>query len=170
MKRLNPKTGEPFKRGEIREDGKVFYGYNSCQKTKSQFFYEKWATKASFIKLLKYSKNYDAERKSTKAGQIHRACCNIKSRAKTNNIDFDLTDEFLLSIAPERCPVLDVELAWGSSNVKAKPNSPSLDSIDPSKGYIKGNVQWMSQKANTMKNNAQICELKKFASWINKTF
>ena len=170
MKRLNPKTGQPFRRGEIREDGKVFYGYNSKQKTTSEFFYEKWATPDSFNQLLKYWSNYDDKRKSTKSGHIKRLYQNIKSRAKKEKIPFDLTLEYLESIAPDICPVFNIPLGWGESNKIAKKNSPSLDKIDPKIGYVKNNVCWLSQLANKMKQDATIDQLKQFANWINSEF
>ena len=42
MKRLNPKTGEPFKRGDTREDGYVFQTYTSKVK-QNGFQAESWA-------------------------------------------------------------------------------------------------------------------------------
>jgi hypothetical protein len=51
-----------------------------------------------------------------------------------------------------------------------KENSPSLDRIDNTKGYIKGNIMVISNKANTMKNNATPKELTKFARWILKIY
>jgi hypothetical protein len=35
-----------------------------------------------------------------------------------------------------------------TSKVKATHNSPSLDKLDPKKGYVKGNIKIISQKAN----------------------
>lgn len=75
------------------------------------------------------------------------------------------TDIFL----PERCPVLGVVLQR-ATNGKAQANSPSLDRIDPTKGYIPGNVQVMSYKANCMKNNATATELRLFAQYVLSTY
>ena len=170
MKRLNPKTGEPFKRGEIREDGKVFYGYDKTRFNKDKFYYEKWATPNSFKNLQEYWIRYDRTRKSTKSQHIKRLYQNIKSNSKKRKISFDLTLEYLESIAPDYCPVFNTELAWGKLNLTAKKNSPSLDRVDPKKGYTQGNVCWVSQLANKMKQDATTDQLKQFANWVNSKF
>jgi hypothetical protein len=41
MKRLNPTTKEPFKRGDVREDGYVFFNYTTKVKSDG-FFMERW--------------------------------------------------------------------------------------------------------------------------------
>ena len=41
MKRLNETTGQPFKRGDVREDGFVFYNYTGQVKSDG-FFMERW--------------------------------------------------------------------------------------------------------------------------------
>jgi len=86
-----------------------------------------------------------------------------RSRAKQKNIPFNLDLDFLRSIVVSHCPILGVELAWSTNRVNGNttlPNSPSLDRIDPTRGYVKGNVWIISHKANCIKNNASHEELK----------
>ena len=42
MKRLNPITNKPFKRGDVREDGYLFKQYDLKNKDENGFFYENW--------------------------------------------------------------------------------------------------------------------------------
>ena len=62
MKRLNPDTGEPFKRGDMRDDGKVFYVY-SATVGKNGFKGERWITVSELdeIRALHRSKWTDAK-------------------------------------------------------------------------------------------------------------
>ena len=48
------------------------------------------------------------------------------------------------------------------------PDAPSADRIDPRKGYVRGNIQVISMKANAMKANATPEELRSFALWVLK--
>ena len=64
---------------------------------------------------------------------------------------------------PKVCPVLGIELDWGMNG--KQPNSPSLDRIDPTKGYIPGNVMMISDLANKMKQNATSEQLKQFSRY-----
>lgn len=83
-----------------------------------------------------------------------------KQRAEHKNLEFNL--ELKDIIIPEYCPILNIKLSL-DSNIQT---SPSLDRIDINKGYIKGNVQVISMKANTMKNSATFEELKLFTKNI----
>lgn len=47
----------------------------------------------------------------------------------------------------------------GSFYKKATSNSYSIDRIDSSKGYVKGNVWVISKRANTLKGDATLEEL-----------
>lgn len=44
-------------------------------------------------------------------------------------------------------------MVFGWVNGKINSDTLSLDKLDPSKGYIKGNVVWCSYLINTMKQN-----------------
>jgi hypothetical protein len=90
-----------------------------------------------------------------------------KSRAKKKGLEFniDITDIDV----PIICPILGIpiikEYKKGTKGGPS-PNSPSLDRIDNSKGYVKGNVRVISHKANTMKHNATSLDLIRFAEWV----
>lgn len=83
-----------------------------------------------------------------------------KSRAKRKGFEHNITIDDI-SI-PEVCPLLGIPLFMGKNGVC--PNSPTLDRIDSTKGYIKGNVWVISYKANTIKSNATLEELETIAS------
>lgn len=95
----------------------------------------------------------------------------IKNRSKTRNYEFNLDENYLENIYPKnnKCPVLGIKLVK-SKNGNSNDNSPSLDRINSNKGYIKGNVMFMSQLANRMKNNANKKHLIAFSNWIIKEF
>lgn len=86
-----------------------------------------------------------------------------RAEAKRTGLDFNITIEDLQ--VPEKCPYLDIPLILTGPVCD---NLISLDRIDSTKGYIKGNVQVISMKANTMKSNASIEELVTFAKNVIK--
>lgn len=73
-----------------------------------------------------------------------------KERAKNKNLEFNI--EISDITIPEYCPLLETKLSKGK--FKHYQDSPSLDRIDSTKGYIKGNIRVISVRANTMKNSA----------------
>ena len=87
-----------------------------------------------------------------------------RARAKRNGIEFNIEKSDI--VIPEFCPYLGVKIKGVLE--KDFKRSPSLDRIDPEKGYIKGNVQVISNRANTMKSNASVEELILFANNILK--
>lgn len=97
---------------------------------------------------------------------------NIRNRAKKRNLPFDLTSDYLQELWTGICPVFNtkIKLGIGSSSTRGmKRNSRkfigTLDRINPSKGYVKGNVQWISQMANSLKQDATPEEMDHFAKW-----
>ena len=87
-----------------------------------------------------------------------------KIRAKKKNIPFNLTEEDIF--VPEFCPILGIPLKV--SDQIPTSNSPSLDRIIPEKGYVKDNIVVISYKANTIKNDSTIDELKKIVDFYEK--
>jgi len=79
-----------------------------------------------------------------------------KVRAKEYGLAFDIGIEDV--VIPEKCPLLGVDLVVGSR--EENENSPSIDRIDNTKGYKKDNVWVISRRANSIKNNASLKELK----------
>ena len=94
---------------------------------------------------------------------------NARNRAKRDSVPFDITYEYLESIATDECPVYGIVFEWGSSNLgkgKTKENCPTLDRILPDKGYVKGNVAFISYKANRIKDNGTMQDHYAIADWI----
>ncbi|QIG69450.1 postulated decoy of host sigma factor protein [Rhizobium phage RHph_N3_13] len=91
-----------------------------------------------------------------------------KQRAFEKSLDFNI--EVSDIVIPDVCPILGVSINMNSGKSGAYKNSPSLDRIDNNKGYIKGNIQVISQLANAMKGAASKKELQMFADWIYKAY
>lgn len=87
-----------------------------------------------------------------------------KHRAKRDGLPFDITVEDI-SI-PEFCPILGTKIAV-SENLYGD-NSPSVDKVVPSLGYVKGNVYIVSHRANRLKSDATIDELLAVIQYIKE--
>lgn len=90
---------------------------------------------------------------------------NAKYRAKRDGIEFNL--EMSDVIVPTHCLYLGIILTCKKGERHCD-SLMSLDRIDPTRGYVRGNVEVISYKANRMKNDASREELLTFASNILK--
>jgi hypothetical protein len=68
-------------------------------------------------------------------------------------------------IIPEICPVLKIPL---KADLQSSDNSPSLDRLIPSKGYIKENVRVISSRANMIKNCGTTKEHEMIVSYMKE--
>jgi len=84
--------------------------------------------------------------------------------AKMRGIPFNLALSDLPPV-PTLCPALGIPLKHGGTN---NPNSPSLDRLIPERGYVKGNVYWLSRRANGIKHNADLREIENVAHWFRQ--
>jgi hypothetical protein len=99
--------------------------------------------------------------------KLARTLSNTKSVCEKDGLEFDLTVEDLEPF-PLTCPVLDIPINWMSTG-GTKNDSPSMDRVIPEKGYTKGNVRLISQKANRLKQNASLTELQAIIRYINES-
>jgi hypothetical protein len=124
-------------------------------------------------------REYDAERRKDpehvarrKQYMLNRKLTNwavavlpfIKSRAKKKGLSFNITaDDIPL---PDVCPIFGTKLIIGIG--KQGNDSPSIDRIDPAKGYVKGNVVVISQRANSLKREASLADLETMVAFYRK--
>lgn len=117
---------------------------------------ENWKNKGENPEYVKERNMKDAETRHTNIDSIKKAMVRAaKKRASTKGLEFDITYEDIE--LPKVCPLLGITL--GVSPGRASDSSYSLDRIDSSKGYIRGNIWVISNKANVIKNNATLEEL-----------
>ena len=104
-----------------------------------------------------------------KQQHLKRYLQNARSRARRDKVPFNLTLQDLVDIATDQCPILHTPFVWGISGLgkgKTRPDSPTLDRILPELGYIKGNVAFLSYRANRIKDNGTMQEHYDIADWI----
>jgi hypothetical protein len=82
-------------------------------------------------------------------------------RSRAHSVPFAITIDDIW--VPDKCPVLGIPLSTGSG--RATDASPSLDRILASKGYVKGNIIVVSNRANWLRGNATTQELKRLAEF-----
>lgn len=82
-----------------------------------------------------------------------------KDRARARNLPFNLTANDV--VVPPICPALGIPLVTGQ---KRSAMSPSLDRIQPGLGYVSGNVRVLSDRANRMKGDLSLPQLRVHAS------
>lgn len=69
---------------------------------------------------------------------------------------------------PKYCPILGIPLTYMSESDGNSPSHATIDRIDNSKGYEKGNVIVISRLANAMKNSANFDLILKFCDNMPK--
>lgn len=104
-------------------------------------------------------------RKSTDKGKLYSLYMSLKYRAKQRNLEFDL--ELSDLVWPEFCPVLGIPIFHCEG--KAIPNSPSVDRYDNTKGYTKENIRLISLRANLLKKDATLEEMRNLLRYMEGT-
>jgi hypothetical protein len=98
-----------------------------------------------------------------KADMIERVLFrNAQQRARARGIEFSITVADI--VVPPNCPIFGTVFMIGDR--AAQPFSPSLDRIDPTRGYVPGNVRVISHRANTIKSDATVDELRAVLAYM----
>lgn len=118
--------------------------------------------RSQYLNALKYpGKNYVLGVERTKEQFISYNLRKIKERANKKGIPFNLEAEDI--VIPEFCPVLGIQLTWKDDNMAS---TPSVDRLIPAKGYVKGNIEIISMRANALKNDATFEEIEALYQWM----
>lgn len=85
-----------------------------------------------------------------------------KRRARQLNVEFDITEDDV--VVPDKCPVFGIP--FGTLTGKHALDAPSLDRLDPQKGYIRGNIHVISWRANRLKYNGSLEDFRRLVAWM----
>lgn len=94
-----------------------------------------------------------------------RSC---RARAKEKGLPFDLTEDYLKSIWTDTCPAFGTPL--NIEALKNEANHAQLDKVVPELGYVQGNVVWLSQRANRIKDDATLEDLERLVTWLKSKY
>jgi hypothetical protein len=166
VKRINPKTGKQFKRGDTRDiDDLVFGEYKSQVSNVTGHNYEMWRTPDQVNNMLKKSSDWRKENKEyiktwrktanvTPKKRAKMLLRRAKGRAVKKQILFSLTlDDVLPKILEGKCQLtnLPFDLTQDCDSWR-NPYSPSIDRIDSSLGYTKENTRVVLTSVNITLN------------------
>ena len=87
----------------------------------------------------------------------------IKRADERGRYDVDIYRSDIYAVWPQdnKCPIMGTVFTIGGD----LDTSPSLDRVDPKRGYLPDNIQVISNVANRMKNSADDEQLLKFAHY-----
>lgn len=123
---------------------------------------KRWDAKKDEIKA--YRSQWWQDVKNDYAHMQRDICRKARHRAKTLGLPFNITPDDI--VIPTHCPVFGIPLSV--QNDRHKDNSPALDRTIPELGYVKGNIEVISQRANVLKRDASVEELEKLVCYLRR--
>ena len=167
-----------FSRNKARPDG-YCYQCKSCDRDKNKKYYwenkEKVATRQLSYnqenkeKRRAMSKRYRENHRTKKEYVLRLMLIEAKKRAKSKELPFDLTVEWLEAMIVSHCPITLQPIDWLKEQVvngSPSPNSPSIDRIIPELGYVQSNCAIISHRANAIKNSGTIDEHRRVVQYM----
>jgi len=156
---MNAQLRPDPKLGDRREDGRLFRGYG---RSRNGNRYERWIDDGYLARQREYHRR---KRGEDEQFRNLRRFCGRRSSAKKDGIEFTVTFDQITW--PEFCPVFGERIDYGlKGHTGSRRNSPSLDRLDPKKGYVPGNVVVISQRANAAKQNLNSSEMRMLYDWM----
>ena len=137
-------------------------------KEEEQFYWRKKPSGESYrCKVCKDCKNKNQREHRIKSfdNYLKASMRSRKWAAKSRGVSFELDEQYcicLYNLQGGICPYTKEKLDYTLSRNMNSKESISLDRWDCSKGYIKGNVMYISGRANVIKNNQTLDEFKKW--------
>lgn len=140
-------------------------------------FYAKNIEKERQRRRVRYLKNTEKEHEISRVNQIKARNYNkihnpesyilkrTKQSARNRKLEFNLTIEDI--VIPEVCPILGIPLVMSLG--RATQATPTVDRIDNSKGYIKGNIGIISRHANSCKCNMTIDDVRNLLKYMEQS-
>jgi len=158
MKRLNPKTNTPFKKGDVRENGDVFYQYRKITKNWTNGYYVEYWLKPELFKKHNFTDRSGNKRTvkklaSTLLTHARSRCFGTPSRVAggrmPTNGNVTITPDWII----ERIEKGICEATGDKLTTQTKqPNTASLDRIDPNNpDYTPENSRIVTWQFNNMK-------------------
>ena len=139
---------------EARRKEKDLEGWKKANQESAKRYRERNPEKAKQASKNWHDKNvsrvYEKRAENRKKNHLLWLYREAKARARKRNVEFDIQYEDIPERG-EKCPLLGVPFDEPTGN--ATPYRASLDRVDPKKGYVKGNVWWVSYRANLIKND-----------------
>ena len=145
-------------------------GLRSACKSCSSKEFAKFKSGDGYLKRLRTSKETKLAKKQSdpKSVWAHHIFHNAKKRAKEGGLQFNITKEWVVSSATDVCPLLGITLSYGNS--ASHFDSASIDRLVPENGYTMDNCRIISMKANRIKTDATVEELRLFMVNIEKYY
>ena len=158
MKRLNPATGLPFKKGDVRENGDVFYQYRKITKNWTNGYFVEYWLKPELFKKHNFTDRSGNKRTvnklaSTLLTHARNRCFGTPSRVAAGrmptNGNITITPDWII----ERIEKGICEATGDKLTTQTKqPNTASLDRIDPNNpDYTPENSRIVTWQFNNMK-------------------
>jgi hypothetical protein len=152
-------------RARLTEEGRVRVNEHTQRWAKKNRSKINAGRKAWLAKNPDYEKDWiAADRTKNPVRYIFRGA---KNRAKALGIEFTIVHEDI--VVPTHCPVLGIELRYSRGEKGfAASYSPSLDRFDNDKGYTKGNIRVISNRANLLKRDGTLDEFRKIVAYMER--